>query len=350
MSEERFLELATKYLSKEASNEEKTSFYNYLEKDEYYNLFTHLKDEWEKAGMLQVESEFNIESGIEKLTQKIKKVEPSFSFDHKKNRTQRRLLFNPTFLKYAASIAFLLVLVTGTLYVSGIFKQKPVVITWNEKQTVMGEKWIVTLLDGSRVTLNADSKLKYPTHFGEKLREVYLEGEAFFEVQHDSSRPFIVHSGNLSTTVLGTKFNVSAFPAEKNIAVSLVEGKVRVAKEEPGAVEGIVILQPKQQLIYDKEKEISTFDQFDEQKAIGWKDNVLVFQKEPFNNVLVKLERAYGIKFELTDQSFSNRKITANFQNESLWTISETLKKLTGLQYKTIKENNETKRIVFFKK
>lgn len=350
MSEERFLELAAKYLSNEVSNEERASFYNYLEKDEYYNLFTHLKDEWEKAGMLPVESEFSIESGIEKLIQKIKKVEPSFSFDHKKNHTQSRFLFNPTLLKYAASIAFLLVLATGILYVSGIFKQKPVVITWNEKRTIMGEKWIVTLLDGSRVTLNADSKLKYPIRFTNGTRDIYLEGEAYFEVQHDSSKPFIVHSGNLSTTVLGTKFNVSAFPNEKNIAVSLVEGSVKVSKEKAGTAENIVMLQHDQQLVYNKEKEISTVGQFDILDVTGWKDNKLIFRKEPFANVLVKLVRTYSVKFELQDKSFSNKKITANFQNESLWTISETLKKLTGLHYKTIKENNETKRIVFFKK
>ncbi|MEK6552667.1 MAG: FecR domain-containing protein, partial [Bacteroidota bacterium] len=254
MSEERFLELAAKYLSQEASNEERASFYNYLEKDEYYNLFTHLKNEWEKAGTLPVETEFNIESGIEKLTQKIKKAEPSFSFVHKKNRTQSRFLFNPTLLKYAASIAFFLVLVTGTLYISGVFNQKPAVISWNEKQTVMGEKYFATLSDGTIITLNADSKLKYPARFTNGTREIYLEGEAFFEVKQDTSRPFIVHSGNISTTVLGTKFNVSAFPNEKNIAVSLVEGSVKVSKEESGTIENIVLLQPDQQLVYNIER------------------------------------------------------------------------------------------------
>lgn len=350
MSEERFLELAAKYLSKEASNEERASLYNYLEKDEYYNLFTHLKSEWEKAGTQSVETEYNIESGLEMLAQKIKMVEPLFSFDLKKNQSKRRLLFNPTLLKYTASIAFFLVLVTGTLYVSGIFKQKPVVISWNEKQTVMGEKYLATLSDGSTIMLNADGKLKYPVRFTNGTREIYLEGEAFFDVHHDLTKPFIVHSGNISTTVLGTKFNVSAFPNEKNIAVSLVEGSVKVSKDEAGTVENIVMLQPDQQLVYNKENEIGTVEQFELQEATGWKENKLIFRKEPFASVLVKLERTYGVKFELQDKSFSSQKITANFQNESLWTVSESLKKLTGLQYKTVKENNVTKKIVFFKK
>lgn len=350
MSEERFLELATKYLSKEASNEERASLYNYLEKDEYYNLFAHLKSEWEKAGTEKVETEFNIENGFEKLTQKIQMVEPSFTFGDKKKQLKKNLLFNPTLLKYAASIAFFLVLVTGALIISGVLKQKPVLISWNEKHTIMGEKYLATLSDGSTITLNADSKLKYPARFTNSTRDIYLEGEAYFEVKHDSSKPFIVHSGNISTTVLGTKFNVSAFPNEKNIAVSLVEGSVKVSKEGSGNVENIVMLQPDQQLVYNKENEIGTVEQFELQEATGWKDNKLIFRKETFANVLVKLERAYGVKFELQDKSFSGQKITANFQNESLWTVSESLKKLTGLQYKTVKENNVTKKIVFYKK
>jgi len=350
MSDERFLELAIKYLSNEASNEERTSLYNYLEKDEFYNLFIHLRDEWEKAGMVELESEFNIENGIEKLTQKIQKVEHSFSFDHKGNRTPKRLLFNPTLLKYAALIVFLLVLVSGALYISGIFKLQQTAITWNEKQTVMGEKFMATLSDGSTIILNADSKLKYPTRFTNGKREIYLEGEAYFEVKHDSSKPFIVHSRNLSITVLGTKFNVNAFPNGKDIVVSLVEGSVKISKEESGVTENIVMLRPDQQLSYNKGYEIGTVEQFDLHEATGWKDNELIFRKEPFSSVLIKLERAYGVKFELQDNSFNNKNITANFQDESFRTVSETLKKLTGLHYKTIKENNETKKILFYKK
>ncbi|NJD21706.1 MAG: DUF4974 domain-containing protein [Melioribacter sp.] len=256
--------------------------------------------------------------------------------------------------KQLLKIAAVLVIIIGGYFTAqqfGIFDRKvQTEISWNEKTTKMGEKWIVSLSDGSRIILNADSKLKYPEHFTNSSREVFLEGEAYFEIHHDTTNPFIVHSGNLSTKVLGTKFNVSAFPNEKEISVSLVEGKVEVAKKEADSEERIVILKPRQQLVYNKVKEISTFDQFDEQTAVGWKDNKLVFRKEPFASVLVKLERTYGVKFELQDKSFSSQKITANFQNESLWTVSESLKKLTGLQYKTVKENNVTKKIVFYKK
>jgi len=350
MSEERFLELAAKYLSKEASNEERASFYNYLEKDEYYSLFTHLKNEWEKAGSTPTEEEFNFESGLEKLTQKIKMTESAFSFDEKTYRSEKNIFFKPALLKYAASIAFLMILSTTLLYYFGVFNKKQTEIKWNENLTKLGQKFSLTLSDGSSILLNGGGKLLYPQQFGQASRDIYLEGEAYFNVAHDTSKPFIVHTGNVSTTVLGTKFNVSAFSDDRNISISLVEGKVKVSKETNGYIEGIVELKPKQQLNYSKEKEIGKVEDFILQETIGWKDNILIFKKELFSNVIKKLERAYGVKFELADKSFGGKKITANFQNESLWTISETLKKLTGLQYKSIKENNETKKIVFYKK
>jgi len=268
----------------------------------------------------------------------------------KKNIFQRAAS-SKLLLKVAASILLLITISFGVVYVSGVFKEKPVELTWNEKTTKMGEKWMVSLPDGSRIILNADSKLKYPAHFTNASREVYLEGEAYFEIHHDEIHPFIVHSENLSTKVLGTKFNVSAFPEEKNISISLIEGSVKVSREESnGIVSDLVKLVKEQQLIYNKTYEIGNVEKFDYQDAVGWKDNILVFKKEPFANVLTKLERTYGIKFELKDKSYSNFRITGNFYNESIWTVSESLKKLTGLQYKSIKENNITKQIIFYKK
>lgn len=269
------------------------------------------------------------------------------------NRIFKSITIYPIAKQLLKVVAVLVIIISGyfTAQQFGIFDRKvQTVISWNEKTTKMGEKWIVSLSDGSRIILNADSKVKYPAHFSNNLREVYLEGEAYFEIQHDSTRPFIVHSDKLTTKVLGTKFNVSAFPNEKEISVSLIEGKVEVAKKEADSEERIVILKPQQQLVYNKVKEISSFDQFDEQTTVGWKDNILKFDNEPLEKVFVELERAFGVKFELTDKSFNRKKITANFKNDSFWTVTEVIKKLTKLNYRTIKENNELKKIVFYKK
>lgn len=255
-----------------------------------------------------------------------------------------------TFYSVAVSIIFLIILSTSLFNYSEIFTEKTDSVVWNEKVTMAGERSILTFQDGTRITLNAESVLRYPTGSKSKIWEVYLYGEAYFEVHHDTSRYFVVHTGKLKTSVLGTKFNINAFPEDNTITVSLVSGKVQVSKNENGLEEGLVVLEPKQQLLYNKENNISAFSQFDYQKAVGWKDNTLKFDDEPLEKVFVKLERAYGVKFELTNKAFGKIKITTKLDDNPLWAVAEVIKKLTGLEYKTIKENTETKKIIFFKK
>jgi transmembrane sensor len=345
ISQHRFFELAAKFLSNEASKEEIASLYSYLEKEEYYLLFNKLKEEWEKSGTIDIDYRFDIFRGLDKLSAKIKKSEPFFSFDKKKRNRNTY-----AFIKYAAAaIVFISVTALG-IYYSGILTKKSEPVNWVAKSTMMGEKAIITLIDNTQITLNAGTSIKYPANFTDKKREIYLEGEAYFEVQHDSSRPFIIHTRNLSTTVLGTKFDISAFPDQKQISVSLVEGSVKVTDENSGTDNNVFILKPKEKLVFNEEIEVGNIERFDIQETIGWKDNLLKFTNEPLVNVFKQLERKFGIKFEVANKLNEKRVITANFHNETLWTVTEVLKKITGLQYKTIKENNETKKIIFYKK
>ncbi|NJD23227.1 MAG: DUF4974 domain-containing protein [Melioribacter sp.] len=333
MNNHDFLKLVDKYLRGECLPDEELLLEKYLES------FQNENTNWNENELDN--KQLTEEKIYSEVMQKIR---------NKEKNVIQRIFYSPNLIKIAASIILFISLATGGLYFSGIFKDRPAVIAWNETETLMGEKNIITLADNSVITLNADSKLKYPRSFLNGKREIYLEGEAYFEIQHDTSKPFIVHTGDLSTTVLGTKFNVSAFAADKDISVSLVEGSVKVSKIEAGVEENIVLLQPAQQLLFDKEKKLGKIELFDDQETVGWKDDILKFDNQPLVKIFVVLERRFGIKFEVTDKSYYNRKITANFQKETLWTVTEVIRKLTGLQYKTIKENNETKRIVFYKK
>lgn len=349
MKQEEFFVLATKYLSKEASVDEVEQLNSFLKQKKYSTLFNTIHEKWKKAGHADSLPDYDIKRGINILTAKIRNHNPSFRWE-KEAKPNRVIFYRPTFLRVAASLAVLIILVSGAIFVVNVLKQRSVSMTWNEKKTVMGEKSIVTLLDGTRITLNADSKLKYPVGFGDESREVSLEGEAYFEVTHDANKPFVVHAGNISTTDLGTKFNVNAFPNEETIIVSLEEGKVEVSTNKSGTKKEEVILSPTQQLVYDKEKETSKIEAFDSQKAIGWKDNILVFDNEPLSKVLIPLERYFGVKFEIANQSLADRTIKANFRNESFWTVVKVVEKATGLTYKTITKNNELKKIVFYEK
>lgn len=200
------------------------------------------------------------------------------------------------------------------------------------------------------MTLNADSKLRYPDRFDNARREVYLEGEGYFVVQHMMNQPFILYTGNLSTTVLGTKFNVSAYPENKAIAVSLLEGKVQVTRSEQGANESIVVLKPQEQLMYDKELDVGSRSLFDSLEVVGWKDNIYKFENAPLDKVLSQLERAFGIKFNITDQTVLAQKITIKFENNSPQTVIDVIKHLTGLEYKIIMSNGKIREVVYFRK
>ena len=333
MDKQKFSILIEKFKRGECSPGEKELLENYLES------FQVNPGEW-------IESEMGNQRMIEeKIYSQIMK-----HIDKEKKSYFKEIYFSPALLKRAASIILFFILVSGILYVSGVFEQKTGSVVWNEKVTSAGEKSIITLSDGSIITLNADTKLKYPEQFNSSIREVYLEGEAYFEVHHNNSKPFIVHSENISTTVLGTKFDVSAYPEKKNISVSLLVGKVKVSREEKREISEIAVLKPKEQLIYDKKNNVSSFEPFDSLEAVGWKDNIYKFENEPLGEVFSQLESAYGIKFKLTDLSVLEQKITIKFEKDSIQTIVEVIKSLTGLDYKIIKGNNNIKEVLFFRK
>lgn len=347
MNSEKFLELTTKYLSNEATDSERDELDYLLKQSEYANQFRRIKKEWNKQVEPEEYGQFKTLNGLEKLNLKIAKYDSSY-YPQKDRFPLVQFVNRNIFAKTAISIALVLIFSLIGLYYFGVFNGKSITIVWNEKVTQLGEKSILTFLDGTKITLNAASKIKYKSNSKEKTREVYLEGEAYFDVAKDPTRPFIVHSGNISTTVLGTSFDVYAYPGEDEIKISLVEGSVKVSKSSSERKEDIVILNPEQQLTYSKDEEISRVRKFDEQEATGWKDNVLKFTNEPLNKALIKLERFYGVKFELTKKSAANIKITANFKGDSFHTVAEVIKRLTGLKYKTITEKNEIKKVIFY--
>lgn len=268
-----------------------------------------------------------------------------------KPKTEKSPTFRRRYIySIAASIAFLMLASTALLYFLGIFNAKSDEIIWAENVTQMGQKLILSLPDGSDITMNGDSKLKYPEQFKYNLREVYLEGEAFFQIVHDPQKPFIVHFSNITTTVLGTKFNVNAFKNSEEISVSLVEGKVIVTNKEKNGIKGNVLLAPKQKLVYNFKDDLSKINEFDYLQEVGWKDNILVFKDEPLDMIFARLERAYGIKFVLQSKSYQNIKLTTKFENSTINTVNEVIKKLTGLEYKNVIEQNVITKVIFYKK
>ena len=210
-------------------------------------------------------------------------------------------------------------------------------VTMLTYETRAGQKSTITLADGSTVRLNSQSKLSYPETFRHDAREVRLEGEAFFEVKKNKRKPFIVKSGNVVTTVLGTSFNVNSYPAGK-VAVTVATGKVKVAFDTSTPQENSVLLTPNQQAIANNnsiEKNNVTPGQY-----LAWIDNKLLFEEAPISEVVQILERWYGTHITLKNEKIGHCLLSAEFKNKSLAEIFQLIKLgKQDLQYEFVNDS-----------
>jgi ferric-dicitrate binding protein FerR (iron transport regulator) len=176
----------------------------------------------------------------------------------------------------------------------------------NEVVIPFGNKSQLILPDGTKVWLNAGSRMAFPNKFSGKKREVFLEGEAYFEVTHNANLPFFVNTKDISIKVLGTKFNVSAYKTDKVAETVLLEGKVAVKElSSMGFMMKETMLAPNQKASFNKEnKTISVQNERDADFAIAWTEGWFKFSQQNLNTVLNKLQRYYNVQFEY-DPNFS---------------------------------------------
>lgn len=171
----------------------------------------------------------------------------------------------------------------------------------------------LTLADGSKVLLHAGSELQYPAAFTGATREVTLTGEAYFDVAHNASQPFIIHSGNVTTTVLGTAFNIKAWPTEKEITVTVTRGKVRVENET--GVLGIIT--PDQQLNVNTLNKQAKQESVNAGEAISWRKEAYTLDNVTFEEAITELQMRYGIIIEAAaGENTGQCRVTVSFKQE----------------------------------
>lgn len=192
----------------------------------------------------------------------------------------------------------------------------------------------IVLPDSSLVVLQAGSTLSYPDEFSGGAREVRLSGEAYFDIrpikENHVHKPFIIHSGQLKTTVLGTSFNIKAYPDQKNIVVSVVSGKVQVENDD----QVLAVLTKDQQISYQTEKAGFVEEKTEGAAATEWTRSDLEFSGESFETIAGVLERRFGITIGFTNPALANCRTFAAFSGtESLQNILETLCTIRGASY-----------------
>ncbi len=196
----------------------------------------------------------------------------------------------------------------------------------NTVQTLTGMEYMLTLSDGTRVFLNAETKLKFPTKFRKEERVVVLEGEAYFEVRKDATHPFIVKANDVDVKVLGTSFNLRSYSDENSIATTLVSGKVAVSAGENS--EEIV---PGEQAVYMKETGKMEVKPIDVTLYTAWHTGKFIFRNETLEEMMSYLSRWYGVKYRFIDEGAKKLQIGARLDRyNNMNPIIEMLKK-TGL-------------------
>jgi len=228
--------------------------------------------------------------------------------------------------------------------------------------TKPGSKTQIRLPDGSVVRLNSSSSLTYDKNFGKNIREVSLTGEAFFDVEKDSSHPFIIHTNAIDIKVLGTAFNVKSYPGDANIETSLLRGKVEVTLKNRSNEK--IYLNPNEKLVVANDNAFVSRtpanepDKGDGKKAISstptyavrpltyypvdsavietsWVDNRLIFQEnETFHDVALKMERWYGVKIHFADEEVARMRPFGSFTNETIDQALDALRESFGFHYK----------------
>ncbi|MDR2919548.1 MAG: FecR family protein [Tannerella sp.] len=277
--------------------------------------------------------------------QRIEKAYGEFLADieHKKRRKTDAKKFYYSikpFVKYVA-IFIIIALLSSNLY-QYVVNHKTSDILMNIVEVPKGQRASLTLSDGTKVWLNAQSQFIYPTDFSSKHREVSLIGEGFFEVTHNDKKPFIVNTDLVKVKVLGTKFNVKAHPDE-TLLVTLSEGKVEVSDNE---IQNTVTLKPDQQVAYSKEKGFLISEYVDAGSKTLWLERELCFVEQPLWEITKELERQFNVVIMIKDQTLSNEIFTCRFKSDA--TLDQIMNNIKDTKMIDYKVNN--KQIEIFKK
>ena len=238
-------------------------------------------------------------------------------------------------LKFAA--ALLLPLIAGLL----LFHQN-LMPEWAEteapkkiiKTAPKGQKLTIQLPDRTMVNLNAGSSIEYMDNLkNAKVRKVSLLGEAFFDVTKDREKPFVVHTWDFNTKVLGTSFNINAY-SKSLFSVAVLTGKVQVSLNDSSSDEKTVLLNPTEQAVFNEKDLKFEKTNFNYYAVLGWKDGILDFKNADFNTIVRRLEIWYDVKFVLKKEINTTGDFTGRYQNKSLETILEGMKFVFDFNFK----------------
>lgn len=325
--------LLSKQLSSSLTAEEEKELHILLQDEEARQSYQHLKRFWQEK---EAAKSPNVDKALQAVMAQIQE-EPIESVREKRQPIR----------SYAFALAaFVLLITIGVFYFAKKSSSAEIVASNNaqskspqglvEKQNTKGTRSIITLADGSKVWLNADSRLQYPVAFEGATREVTLSGEAFFDVAKNKQKPFIIHLKNGTVKVLGTSFNIKAYDNSPSVETSVSTGRVAFipARLSSGKKADTVFLTKDLKAVYTIEtgavKTMATSSKTDK----AWTEGKLVFDGSSMDEVATTLERYFGKQVLINDEGIRAYHLTGTFEENSAEEILYYLSKSKPFTYR----------------
>jgi transmembrane sensor len=245
-------------------------------------------------------------------------------------------------LRYAAMLAGIVLLGSITIWQ---FKKKndQETVAYVQRTNMQGYPVKCILPDSSQVFLSAGSRLRYPAEFQGNTREIDLQGEAFFQVTRNPSKPFIIHTGEINTIVLGTSFKVQAYNGQP-IEVAVATGKVNVSRHTGSQAQTLALLTPGLKLTWNRLTHQASKSRVDIKSLEQWKAGDMVFENQTMEQIAAELQRRYGVKIDIIDTEIASHQVSGTFPAaKTIDKVMQTLEVAGKFRYES--KNNKTFKI-----
>jgi len=308
------IDLITSYFAGEATSDDRVFLAAWLKADlAHKEFFNSCRNTWASLERSKIESQVDVDQEWNTLKKKVDLspvIELKPAFGSSWNKEDRRF-FSPRSLRYAA---LLIILIIPAFFIFRILVG-PHTKRMSADVALLESK----LPDGTSVTLNTGSTIEYPDSFKNHERDVNLRGEAYFEVTHDKSRPFIISAGKVRIQVLGTSFYVNTNALNGKMEVVLTNGKVAIYYDDDLSRQVILAPGEKADISVDQEGIIKTTN--DDPNYISWKTHRLVFTNDHLGEIVKTLGKVYHAQIRITNPAVSQCRLTATFDDQTLGSV-----------------------------
>ena len=316
--------LITKYFEGEITAAERKLLFSMIQTDEKL-----------RKDFSSVQNLYALSSWLPNENDEFEAVDKLAAFKHTHCRKKRYPIH---ILKHAAGYAAAIcITILSTWMVMNDREPAEEMVTYEEFTTPSGQRAMVKLHDGTTVWLNARSTLRYPNHFAREERKVELDGEAFFDVEHNEHKPFVVATEKLDIKVLGTKFNVFAYKGREEFNTALLEGSVKVYER----------MNEEKALFMNPNECVELKDNTLVKRPMGntdfllWKEGIYAFDDVPFEDIIKKFELYYDIVITVNNSKLMKYKFSGKFrQRDGVESALRTLRKVYYFTYIKDEENN----------